>query len=236
VRGNYDDVNRLCTELSGERDWAFVNVNLRPYYAEGSKTLAYEIAEQLGFELPDRIVAPVASGSLFTKIARGFEEWLEVGLLDGELPTFNGAQADGCSPVAQAFDAGHEVCKPVRPETIAKSLAIGNPADGPYALDLARRSGGAVDSVSDDEIRDGIRLLAETTGIFTETAGGVTTATLAKLAREGRIGSDERVVVVITGEGLKTLDAVRGTFETHEIAPSFDEFVETVEQPAAATA
>jgi len=232
VRGNYDDVNRLCTELSGERDWAFVNVNLRPYYAEGSKTLAFEIAEQLGFELPDRLVAPVASGSLFTKIARGFEEWLEVGLLEGELPTFNGAQATGCSPVAQAFEAGHDVCKPVRPETIAKSLAIGNPADGPYALDLARRSGGSVDSVTDDEIRDGIRLLAETTGIFTETAGGVTTATLAKLAREGRIGGDERVVIVITGEGLKTLDAVRGTFETHEIAPSFDEFVENVEKPA----
>src|SRR3954464_6080408 len=143
VKGNYDDVNRLCTELSGERDWAFVNVNMRPYYAEGSKTLAFEIAEQLGFELPDRLVAPVASGSLFTKIARGFEEWLEVGLLEGELPTFNGAQAAGCSPVAQAFEAGHDVCKPVRPETIAKSLAIGNPADGPYALDLARRSGGS---------------------------------------------------------------------------------------------
>jgi threonine synthase len=233
VRGNYDDVNRLCTELSGERDWAFVNVNLRPYYAEGSKTLAYEIAEQLGFELPDRVVAPVASGSLFTKIARGFEEWLEVGLVEGELPKFNGAQATGCSPVAQAYEAGHEVCKPVRPETIAKSLAIGNPADGPYALDLARRSGGGVDSVSDDEIRDGIRLLAETTGIFTETAGGVTTATLAKLAREGRIGGDERVVLVITGEGLKTLDAVRGTFETHEIAPSLDDFVQTVEQQTA---
>jgi threonine synthase len=234
VRGNYDDVNRLCTELSGEREWAFVNVNLRPYYAEGSKTIAFEIAEQLGFELPDRIVAPVASGSLFTKIARGFEEWLEVGLLQGDLPTFNGAQAAGCSPVAQAYEAGHDVCRPVRPETIAKSLAIGNPADGPYALDLARRSGGAVDSVGDDEIRDGIRLLAETTGIFTETAGGVTTATLAKLAREGRVGADERVVIVITGEGLKTLDAVRGTFETHEIAPSFDDFVATVERPAAA--
>jgi threonine synthase len=234
VRGNYDDVNRLCTELSGERDWAFVNVNLRPYYAEGSKTIAYEVAEQLGFELPDRIVAPVASGSLFTKIARGFEEWLEVGLIEGELPAFNGAQATGCSPVAQAYEAGHDICRPVKPETIAKSLAIGNPADGPYALDLARRSGGGVDHVSDDEIRDGIRLLAETTGIFTETAGGVTTATLAKLAREGRIDSGERVVAVITGEGLKTLDAVRGTFETSEIAPSFDEFVEQVEQPAVA--
>ena len=160
VRGSYDDVNRLCTELSADRDWAFVNVNLRPYYAEGSKTLAFEIAEQLGFEVPDRIVCPVASGSLFTKIARGFDEWHEVGLLDRGAPTMNGAQALGCSPVAQAFDAGHDVCKPVRPQTIAKSLAIGNPADGPYALDLARRSGGSVDSVTDDEIKDGIALLA----------------------------------------------------------------------------
>jgi threonine synthase len=229
VRGNYDEVNRLCTEIAGERDWAFVNVNMRPYYSEGSKTLAYEIAEQLGFELPDRLVAPIASGSLFTKIARGFEEWLEVGLIDGELPKFNGAQALGCSPVAQAYEAGHDVCRPVRPKTIAKSLAIGNPADGPYALDLARRSGGGIDSVTDDEIREGIKLLAQTTGIFTETAGGTTTAVLKKLADRGDIGADERVVIVITGEGLKTLDAVRGTFETHEIAPSYDEFVDQVE-------
>ena len=186
VRGSYDDVNRLCTELAGERDWAFVNVNVRPYYAEGSKTLAFEIAEQLGFELPDRVVAPIASGSLFTKIARGFEEWLEVGLLEGELPTFSGAQAEGCSPVAEAFEAGRDVCKPVKPDTIAKSLAIGDPADGPYALDLARRTGGGVTAVDDDEIRAGIRLLAETTGIFTETAGGVTTAVLRKLAERGR--------------------------------------------------
>jgi threonine synthase len=228
VRGTYDDVNRLCTELSGERDWAFVNVNVRPYYAEGSKTIAFEIAEQLGFELPDRVVAPIASGSLFTKIARGFEEWLEVGLLEGELPAFNGAQAEGCSPVAAAFDAGHEVCRPVRPDTIAKSLAIGNPADGPYALDLARRSGGGVDAVTDDEIREGIALLAQTTGIFTETAGGVTTAVLAKLAERGAIGSDERVVAVITGDGLKTLDAVRGTFQVHEIEPSAAEFERVV--------
>src|SRR4051812_19624993 len=145
VRGNYDDVNRLCTELSSEREsWAFVNVNVRPYYAEGSKTLAFEIAEQLGFEIPDRIVAPVASGSLFTKIGRGFEEWIDVGLIEGEVPTMNGPQADGCSPVAQAFEAGHEICRPVRPDTIAKSLAIGNPADGPYALEVARRTNGAI--------------------------------------------------------------------------------------------
>src|SRR6202011_4973719 len=195
-----------------------------PYYAEGSKTLAFEIAEQLGFELPDRIVAPVASGSLFTKIARGFEEWLEVGLLAGDLPTFNGAQATGCSPVATAFAAGEDYCRPVKPNTIAKSLAIGNPADGPYALDLARRTGGSVDAVSDEEIRDGIRLLAETTGVFTETAGGVTTAVLAKLAERGEIDPEERVVLVITGEGRKTLGAVKGTFETHTIAPTVEAF------------
>jgi threonine synthase len=229
VKGNYDDVNRLCTELSGERDWAFVNVNVRPYYAEGSKTLAYEIAEQLGWETPDRVVAPIASGSLYTKIAKGFEEWRELGLVRGEAPIMNGAQAEGCSPVATAYAAGADFCKPVRPDTIAKSLAIGNPADGPYALDLARRSGGAIDAVSDDEVRAGIRLLAETTGIFTETAGGVTTAVLAKLAERGDIDADERVVIVITGEGLKTLDAVRGTFEAFEIAPSYDQFVDEVE-------
>ena len=224
VNGNYDDVNRLCTELAGEREWGFVNVNLRPYYSEGSKTVAFEIAEQLGWELPDRVVVPIASGSLITKIARGFEEWLEVGLVEGKLPKFNGAQAAGCSPVAQAFEAGRDFCAPVKPETIAKSLAIGNPADGPYALDLARRTDGGIDAVTDDEIRAGIKLLAETTGIFTETAGGVTTATLAKLAARGEIGPDERVVLVITGEGLKTLDAVRGSFETIDVEPTTESF------------
>jgi threonine synthase len=244
VEGSYDDVNRLCTELCAERDWAFVNINLRPYYAEGSKTLAFEIAEQLGWELPDRCVVPVASGSLFTKIARGFQEWSELGLLEGagrssiggpapQLPRMNGAQAEGCSPVASAFAAGHEVCRPVKPSTIAKSLAIGNPADGPYALDLARRTGGGVDSVSDDEIRAGIKLLAETTGVFTETAGGVTTAVLAKLAARGDIDPDERVVLVITGEGLKTLDAVRGTFETHTIEPTVESFETSVPEVVA---
>src|SRR5438270_1286034 len=162
VNGNYDDVNRLCTEISGEHAWAFVNINMRPYYAEGSKTLAFETVEQLGWELPDRVVSPIASGSLFTKIARGFEEWLELGLVEGKLPIFNGAQAQGCSPVATAFEAGHEICRPVKPKTIAKSLAIGNPADGPYALELARRSGGSIDAVSDEEIREGIKLLAQT--------------------------------------------------------------------------
>ncbi|MSO42535.1 MAG: threonine synthase [Solirubrobacterales bacterium] len=224
VRGNYDDVNRLCTELAQERPWAFVNVNLRPYYAEGSKTLAYETIEQLGWELPDRIVAPIASGSMFTKLGRGISEWLQLGLVSGELPTFCGAQADGCSPVATAFADGSSVCKPQKPDTIAKSLAIGDPADGPYALDLARSTGGSIDSVSDDEITAGIKLLAETTGIFTETAGGVTVGVLAKLAERGAIGGDERVVVYITGEGLKTLDAARDSFRMHEIDPTLEDF------------
>jgi threonine synthase len=227
-------VNRLCTQLAGEHPWAFVNVNLRPYYAEGSKTLAYEIAEQLSWRLPDRVVAPIASGSLFTKIARGFEEWIELGLLEGDAPAMNGAQATGCSPVAAAWEAGTDVCRPVKPDTIAKSLAIGNPADGPYAVELARRSGGAIDHVSDDEIRAGIKLLAQTTGVFTETAGGVTTAVLAKLAARGDIDPDERVVLVITGEGLKTLDVVRGTFETHVIDPTLASFEESVPLPVAA--
>src|SRR5204863_3095316 len=224
IRGTYDDVNRLCTELSQTHPWAFVNVNLRPYYSEGSKTLAFETIEQLGWNLPDRVVAPIASGSLFTKVAKGMSDWLELGLVEGGLPIFCGAQALGCSPVATAFAEGWEVCKPQRPDTIAKSLAIGDPADGPYALDLARSSGGAIESVTDDEIRAGIRLLAETTGVFTETAGGVTVAVLAKLAERGDIGAEERVVACITGDGLKTLGAVEGTFAVTEIAPSIDEF------------
>jgi threonine synthase len=224
VRGNYDDVNRLCTEIAGEHEWAFVNINMRPYYSEGSKTIAYEIAEQLGWAIPDRIVAPIASGSLFTKVAKGFEEWIELGLVSGTVPTMNGAQAAGCSPVATAFAEGTDICRPVKPDTIAKSLAIGNPADGPYAVELARRTGGGVDSVTDAEIRAGIKLLAETTGIFTETAGGVTTAVLKKLAERGDIDPSERVVAVITGEGLKTLDVVRDTFETYLIEPTYEAF------------
>jgi len=227
VRGTYDDVNRLCTEVSGERpNWAFVNVNLRPYYAEGSKTLAFETVEQLGWELPDRVVGPIASGSQFTKLARGFQEFIDAGLVSGEVPVMNGAQALGCSPVATAFAEGHDIVRPVKPDTIAKSLAIGNPADGPYAIELARRTGGAIDSVTDDEIRAGISLLAKTTGIFTETAGGVTIATLKKLAERGDIGGDERVVAMVTGDGLKTLDAVRGSFEVAEIPASLDAFDE----------
>jgi threonine synthase len=225
IRGNYDDVNRLCTQVSGERpNWAFVNVNLRPYYAEGSKTLAFETVEQLGWELPDRVVGPIASGSQFTKIARGFDEFIEAGLVEGSTPIMNGAQALGCSPVATAFAEGHDIVRPVKPDTIAKSLAIGNPADGPYAIELARRTGGAIDSVTDDEIRAGILLLAKTTGIFTETAGGVTIATLKKIAERGDIGPGERVVAMVTGDGLKTLDAVRDTFEVTEIDASLDAF------------
>jgi threonine synthase len=224
VDGSYDDVNRLCTELSAEREWAFVNINMRPYYAEGSKTLAFETCEQLGFELPDWVVCPIASGSLFTKLARGFEEWIAAGLVDGELPVFCGAQAAGCSPVASAFADGRDFCRPVKPDTIAKSLAIGNPADGPYALDLARRTQGTIESVTDEEVVAGIRLLAQTTGIFTETAGGVTVAVLAKLARAGAIDPSERVVAYITGDGLKTLDCVRGSFETWQIEPTVQAF------------
>jgi len=235
VNGNYDDVNRLCTEIADDHDWAFVNINMRPYYSEGSKTLAFEIAEQLGFQLPDRVVAPIASGSMFTKLARGFEEWLELGLVEGEFPTFNGAQAEGCSPVASAFREGRDFCLPVKPDTIAKSLAIGNPADGGYALALARRTGGAIDAVTDDEIRDGIKLLAQTTGIFTETAGGVTVAVLRKLAQRGDIDASERVVAVITGEGLKTLECARGTFEAWEIDANVEAF-ETARERLAVSA
>jgi threonine synthase len=234
VRGNYDDVNRLCTQLAETHPWAFVNVNLRPYYAEGSKTLAYETVEQLSWKLPDRVVCPIASGSLFTKLGRGFQEWLDLGLVSGSQPVFNGAQAEGCSPVATAFAEGWEVCKPQRPETIAKSLAIGDPADGPYAVEQARRTGGGIDAVTDAQIREGIKLLAETTGIFTETAGGVTVGVLRKLAEREEIGDGEKVIVYITGEGLKTLDAVRDTFQMHEIDPSLDSFEAEFRQEVAA--
>jgi threonine synthase len=233
VRGNYDDVNRLCTELAQEKPWAFVNVNLRPYYSEGSKTLAYETVEQLGWTLPDRVICPVASGSLFTRIGRGFSEWIGLGLVEGQMPVFTGAQAAGCSPVATAFGSGEETCTPQKPDTIAKSLAIGNPADGPYALSQARASGGTVESVSDDEIRDGIRLLAETTGIFTETAGGVTVAVLRKLAERGDLRAGQKVVTFITGDGLKTLEANLDSFGIEEIDPARDSFEEAFPEQAA---
>ena len=208
VKGNYDQVNRLCSEVANTYGWGFVNINLRPYYSEGSKTLAYEVIEQLGWQLPDHIVAPLASGSLFTKIRKGFQEFVQVGLVDDKPVRFSGAQAEGCSPIAQAFQEGRDFIKPVKPHTIAKSIAIGNPADGPYAIDIANRTGGTIAAVSDAEIVDGIKLLAETEGIFTETAGGTTVAVLKKLAEQGRIQPDELTVVYITGNGLKTTEAV----------------------------
>jgi threonine synthase len=232
VDGTYDDVNRLCAELASDRpDWAFVNVNVRTYYAEGSKTLAYEVAEQLGWQAPDHVVVPVASGSQLVKVAKGFRELHEVGLLDEEPHVrVSGAQAAGCAPVAQAFLDGADAIRPVRPSTIAKSLAIGNPADGWYALDTVRRSGGALAAVSDEEILDGIRLLARTEGIFAETAGGVTIATLARLAADGVVRRDERVVAYVTGHGLKTVEALTGSVgPTATIAPTLEAFTEAVD-------
>src|SRR5580698_8681204 len=231
VEGTYDDVNRLCAELASEHPaWAFVNVNIRTYYAEGSKTLAFEVAEQLGWQAPDHVVVPVASGSQLTKIARGFKELHEVGLLDSEPHVrISGAQAAGCSPVATAFAEGSDAIRPVKPDTIAKSLAIGNPADGWYALETVRSSGGAFGSVTDAEILDGIRLLARTEGIFAETAGGVTIATLAKLAAQGVVRRDERVVVYVTGHGLKTVEALVDTAgPTAIIAPTLEAFHDAV--------
>ncbi len=234
VDGNYDDVNRLCAELAGDRpSWAFVNVNVRTYYAEGSKTLAFEVAEQLGWEAPDHVVVPVASGSQLTKVAKGFRELFTVGLLDEEPHVrVSGAQAVGCSPVASAFNAGRDVIQPVKPSTIAKSLAIGDPADGVYALDEVRASGGAFGAVTDDEIIAGIRLLARTEGIFAETAGGVTIATLAQLAGSGVVRPDERVVAYVTGNGLKTLEAVAPRLgPTATIAPTLAAFSAAVDLP-----
>jgi threonine synthase len=229
VDGNYDDVNRLCAELAGTYPWAFVNVNLRPYYAEGSKTLAFETAEQLGWRFPDHVVVPMASGSQLTKIRKGFEELAKVGLIDEEPSVrVSGAQALGCSPIAEAFLSGSDTIKPVKPDTIAKSLAIGNPADGYFALDVVRNSGGGMAAVTDAEIIDGMKLLARTEGIFTETAGGVTIATLKKLSEEGVIRPDECVVAYITGHGLKTLEALTGTVgPTATIAPTIDAFTST---------
>ncbi len=221
VNGNYDDVNRLATELASEHEeWAFVNVNVRPYYAEGSKTLGYEVAEQLGWRLPEQVVIPVASGSQLTKVDKGFTEFVTLGLVADTPYRIFGAQATGCSPVAKAFEEGHDVIQPVRPDTIARSLAIGNPADGPYVLDAVRRTGGALAHVSDAEIVDGIRLLARTEGVFAETAGGVTVATTKKLIESGQLDPDAETVLLITGDGLKTLDAVAGHIGPTATVPS----------------
>jgi threonine synthase len=223
VDGSYDDVNRLCSELAYERPWAFVNVNMRAYYSEGSKTIALETAEQLGWRVPDRVVAPIASGSLYTKILQGFEEAREAGLVaPGPPPAMHGAQGAGCAPVATAFASGAADVLPVRPTGIAKSLAIGNPADGVYAVQVARRTGGSIEAVSDEEIVDGITLLASTTGIFTETAGGVTVAVLRNLAERGEIDDSETVVVYITGDGLKTIDAVAPSVSTIPVPADVD--------------
>ena len=224
VDGTYDDVNRLCAELAAEQPWAFVNINVRPFYAEGSRTLAFETAEQLGWQAPDHVVVPVASGSLLTKIHKGFGDLVAAGLLDDAPVRVSGAQAAGCSPVATAFAESSDTIRPQRPDTIAKSLAIGDPADGYYALDVVRTTGGAVAGVTDDEIRAGIRLLARTEGIFGETAAGVTVATLRRLADEGVVRPDERVVVYVTGHGLKTLDAVGPATPTATIKATVDAF------------
>lgn len=227
VEGSYDDVNRLCAELASDHpSWAFVNVNVRPYYSEGSKTLAYEVTEQLGWRTPDHVVVPVASGSQLTKIDKGFAELWKVGLLS-ERPEVrvSGAQASGCSPVATAFRDGTDFVKPVKPNTIAKSLAIGNPADGPYALDVVRRTGGGFGSVTDDEVIDGMRLLARCEGIFAETAGGVTIATLVQLVNAGVVRPDETVVAYVTGLGLKTIDAIAPTSSVSAtISPTLSAF------------
>src|SRR6202789_2320183 len=209
VEGNYDDVNRLASELAGEHeDWAFVNVNVRTYYAEGSKTLGFEIAEQLGWRLPDQIVVPVASGAQLVKIDKGFSELSALGLVEEKPWKVFGAQATGCSPVSEAFARGWDVVRPVKPDTIAKSLAIGNPADGPYVLDVVRRTGGAVADVSDAEVVDSMRLLARTQGVFGETAGGVTVGVLRKLLAEGQLDPEAETVIINSGDGLKPLGAV----------------------------
>jgi threonine synthase len=211
VEGNYDDVNRICSELAETRPWAFVNVNVRAFYAEGSKTLGFETAEQLGWRLPDHVVVPIASGALLTKIHRGFRQLVGTGSVDERPVRFSGAQAAGCNPVAAAFRDEAAEIRPVKPSTIAKSLAIGNPADGSYALRLARETDGAIEDVTDDEVIAGIRLLAEAEGIFTETAGGVTIGVLRKLAERGIVGPDETVVAYVTGNGFKTVEALEGT-------------------------
>ena len=229
VDGNYDDVNKLASEIAGEEDgWAFVNVNVRPYYAEGSKTLGYEIAEQLGWRLPDQVVIPVASGSQLTKVDKAFQELVTLGLVEDKPYRIYGAQAAGCSPVSAAYKAEVDAIRPVKPDTIAKSLAIGNPADGIYVLDICRRTGGAVEDVTDEEVREGILLLARTEGVFTETAGGTTVAVLKKLVETGQLDASLETVVINTGMGLKTLDAVADRVgPAATIAPSYDAFTAT---------
>lgn len=225
IRGHYDEVNRLCAEIAGKYGWAFVNVNMRPYYAEGSKSMGFEIQEQLGWRIPAHTVVCMASGSLLTKIHKSYQEFAKLGLTSSPGWKIHGAQATGCNPITAAQKAGLDFFKPVKPDTIAKSLAIGTPADGFYALKVMKETGGSSDDVTDDEIREGIRLLAECEGIFAETAGGVTVGVAKKLIASGRIPANESVVLCITGNGLKTLDAVAGhAGQTREIRPSLREF------------
>jgi threonine synthase len=228
VDGNYDHVNRLCSEIAQKGEWGFVNVNLRPFYSEGSKTLAFEVTEQLGWRVPDHVVVPVASGSLLTKFRKGLNEMHKVGIIDEEpRTTIHAAQALGCNPVVAALKAGVDAVRPVRPDTIAKSLAIGNPADGYYAVRAVRETGGLGEDVSDEEIVSGIRLLASTEGIFAETAGGVTISALSKLAARGAFGKDEIVVALITGMGLKTAEALTGRVGPNiHISGDIEEFEE----------
>ncbi|MBP38103.1 MAG: threonine synthase [Dehalococcoidia bacterium] len=228
VNGNYDDVNRLCSELGDDRRWAFVNINMRPYYSEGSKSLGYELAEQLGWHAPQHVIVPVASGSLFTKVYKGLNEFASLGIIDSADTKMHIAQPFGCSPVAKAFVEKQAHPKPVVPDTIAKSLAIGSPADGYYSVSIANKTGGTGTIVPESEIAEGMKLLAETEGIFTETAGGVVISTLRRLVREGVIGPDQETVALITGTGLKTLEAIADSVETVTIDPtvrSFDDVV-----------
>jgi len=229
VDGNYDDVNRLSSEIANEFGWAFVNINVRPFYAEGSKTLAFEVAEQLGWKIPDAVVAPLASGSLYTKIWKGFNEFINLGLVEGKPPRMYGAQASGCSPIYKAFKEGRDFIKPEKPDTIAKSIAIGNPADGPYAVKTAKESNGDIEIATNEEIIEGIKLLARTEGIFTETAGGTTIAVLKKFAEKDVFKEDEVVVAYITGNGYKTMEVLEGKLNKPiHIKPSLIEFKEKV--------
>ena len=230
ISGSYDQVNRLCSQIADEHQWGFVNVNLRPYYAEGSKTVGFEIAEQLGWRLPDNVVVPMAGGSLITKIKKAFDELITLGLVDAKPVRFFGAQATGCSPISTAVKAGNAEIDPQKPATIARSLAIGNPADGHYAIKTIKANGGWAEDISDPEIVESIQLLAETEGIFTETAGGVTVGCARKLYRQDRILPDETTVLCITGNGLKTTDVLTGKYEAEEPIPpkiaEFDKYLE----------
>lgn len=231
VDGNYDEVNRLCSEIANKYKWAFVNINIRPFYAEGSKTQGFEIIEQLGWKSPDNVIVPCASGSLLTKVWKSFKEFKEIGILKELKTKVFAAQATGCSPISTAIKQGVDIIRPVKPNTIAKSLAIGNPADGFYATQAVKETGGYGEDVSDDEIVEGIKLLARTEGIFAETAGGVTVATTKKLIEQGRIGRNETTVICITGNGLKTQEALAGrTAEVHHIKPNMDAFEDVLKK------